>query len=382
MVIIINEIKKMFNLKSLGVLVIGLFIIQFLFISFHIEYFPNGGMKYNYDVHVDMVKKYGNTIDDNEIKDFQRFKAEKLQEADNYLQSNEDFIKSDIDTYEKFSNIDGRNEEASKLMNEVMFEENKRLFWELQELRDIDVRYLDRSKSLEVNYRDLQGKRDESVDKRINYLLENNKYNSTMPYMVFENYNDLLKGFTLAIVFSIIVLLCSIFVGDSSKEIDNIQYTCKIGRNIFRKKIISGIVASLSVTTIGIITMLVVYRQNNTSMFLNCDLNGPYNFIFWFDMTFKQYIILTIGFMYIIGVVTALISMFISSMSKLVVASVVIHIVVGVVLIKLIFRLIQRNIQMFSYFMYFEIGILVLLIVGSILAVIFKGRKERKLDIA
>ena len=88
--IIINEIKKLFNLKILLILGLIVFIIWKIFISFWIEVFPNGSNTPTFNLSVQMLKDYGTTMDEKEFEDFKEKSALREKEADEYLKGDKE----------------------------------------------------------------------------------------------------------------------------------------------------------------------------------------------------------------------------------------------------------------------------------------------------
>ena len=73
MTIILNELKKIFNIKSIFLLIIITMTMYFLFIEFNIVNFPNGRPSLDiYDIFVDMKDSYGEFMDEEEFEDFKR----------------------------------------------------------------------------------------------------------------------------------------------------------------------------------------------------------------------------------------------------------------------------------------------------------------------
>ena len=69
--IIINEIKKIFNLKMTSILILGTILFYQMFISFDINVFPNGRPSLDlYNITVQMIKDYGNEMDQIEFQHF------------------------------------------------------------------------------------------------------------------------------------------------------------------------------------------------------------------------------------------------------------------------------------------------------------------------
>ena len=112
-----NEVKKIFTWKTMLLLLFINCLLYFLLIEFYIEHFTSGSDIYSYNLGVEMVEKYGATMDEDEFIDFKKTYEEKAEEANRYLQSREDSVAIGLDTYEKFQAYDWWNssKEASAL---------------------------------------------------------------------------------------------------------------------------------------------------------------------------------------------------------------------------------------------------------------------------
>ena len=122
MTIILNELKKIFNIKSIFLLIIITMTMYFLFIEFNIVNFPNGRPALDiYNMFVDMKDSYGEFMDEEEFEDFKIKYEEAKKEADEYIQSREDFKQLGITNYDEFDSMDMSNNELEKLHRDVVF---------------------------------------------------------------------------------------------------------------------------------------------------------------------------------------------------------------------------------------------------------------------
>ena len=99
-----NEIKKIFRPINIAIITLITAIIWILFISFDIEYFPNGSDKYIYDISVDILNKYGISMDEEEFKDLKNYREKREDEATEYLLTKDEFINSGLSTYDEYLN--------------------------------------------------------------------------------------------------------------------------------------------------------------------------------------------------------------------------------------------------------------------------------------
>lgn len=372
--IILNEIKKIFNLKSCIILLIGTFLIYNLFIEFNIENFPNGRPTLdNYNIAVKMIEDYGHEMDDAEFIEFQNVYEEKISEADKYLSNNVEFNKYGIYSYEdynvareyKYSNDDGFNELFWANLNS----EDGNRFWELQEMPGMIGRYIQRD-----DYSIAQ--RGESQIKRIEEIRKNQEYNSILPWVVFDNYDRLIKGFATSIIIGIAFMLMPIFVKDKRGKLESLQYSSKIGRLLFKSKLIAGFISAMIITTVELIVYMILYSGNNTSMFFKSNINSMFNREFWFSMTFIQYIILTVVCVYILSLIIALISMFVSSKVRNYVSAIGVQVPVVFILCGLTSVLLLNYLTNLYTPKYLALGVFIILILISVLIIYNSNKKE------
>ncbi|KNF08406.1 cation transport ATPase [Gottschalkia purinilytica] len=338
--IVLNEMKKIFSLKMISLLIIISLIIYYLFISFYIQYFPNGRPELDiYNVSVEMIENYGEYMDEDEFKDFKVKYNEKVKEADKYIKSNERFKKAGITTYKEFEYTDTMNDKTSTKLQElhdyILFEQKVDLFWEIPEREDIIKSYEEKEENMLKKYEPM----DEKQEIRVKELLKKGSDESILPSLVFGNYNNLIKNVCMLILISIMFIISLIYIKDRKNKVNYLQYTSKIGRKIFKNKIIAGLLSSFIITTLQLIVFFVVYSFNNVSMFFNSDINSVFNSnISWYDITFIQYIIITIVAVYILSFIFALMSMFVSSIANNYIALVGIQLPIALVTFKLFLR--------------------------------------------
>ncbi|MGL4912669.1 MAG: hypothetical protein ACRC3Y_09585 [Romboutsia sp.] len=384
MEIIKNEIKKIFNLTNLIVVGIITLIIWNLFISFEIEYFPNGSLVHMYNNSVYMLENYGEIVDEEEFEDFKKMREEKVRQADEYLSNRKEFVNVGLDTYEKFRKVANRgfgDDEKGKLASNLIFKEDEALFWEIPEIDD-------RIENYEVYRKAYIGSESyeshpEKTRKRIDEVYESEDLNSPFSYDIYENYNSLIKGINLLIIITVATLISPIFIKDNKNKINYIQYSSKEGRKLFNKKILWGIISSIIIVTIQLSIFFIMYKSNNTYMFWNCSMNSIFNggTTSWFDLTFGQYIIITVLLTYIVGIVVAIMAMGVSSKVKTYISLIGIQIPILFILwtvVKYIGINYVTSIYNPKYTTHFTYITLILISVFILTSIV---KKEKKLDI-
>ncbi len=296
--IILYELRKIFQLKRVLLLVLITGIFYYLFISFHFEYFPNGRPALDeYRITVRMLGEYGTYLDSEEFIDFEQGFEGQIHEVNEYLQSREDFVSAGMATYEDFINR-AFDDEVQELRHEAWNGEKQDVFWELQEKQSMINCYVGRKDSLSRFYSPLSN----SQEGRINGMLAEDKETAIFSYWVFQNYNEMIPYVAILVLISIMFMISPVFLEDRLNQVNYLQYSGKIGRRIFRKKLVSSLTASLIIITCQLLVFFIQYRQNETGMFLKANVSSIFTyFISWYDLTFMGYILLTILGTYLLG---------------------------------------------------------------------------------
>ncbi len=370
-----NEIKKILTWKILLLLVLVNSVVFFFRIEFYIEYFPNGSEIYSYNIGVEMVDKYGVEMDEDEIVDFKQVYDAEVKKADHYLQSRKEFVDLGIDSYVKFRDYDpfnSPNQEFDALHDKVMFEEKVKLFWELQE-RDRLIGFHDRKEEYPDDVNEKQKLRYEELiaAKRYGMYTE----------IVISNFRYFIEYVAIAVLFSLIVVISPMILRDRSRQMLALQYTSKTGRNLYKTKIIAGLISTFIVIT-GLLTFyLSIYSLNNTAMFFEVPINMFIGNESWYDPTFFHYILLCVAVIYILGFVFGLLAMSFSSIvpNTMTLIGIQIPFIIGMIIfgMKPLIRYIIAiwNPQWLAPTAYS------VMVVVSVLFIIYLWKREKKRDI-
>jgi len=279
-----NEIKKILTWKMLLLLAVVNSILFFLLIEFHIEYFPNGrpGLD-SYNIGVEMIEKYGTHMDELEFADFKKTYEAQLKEADQYLQSRQEFVDAGFDAYEKFTNYNGNNEVKNALRNKVFHEEQVDLFWEIQERYRLIEFHEIKETSVEA-YR-----KDASLKQKIRFdeMIEKDHY-QVYPEEATENFKQFIFPVAVTVIFSVVFMISPGLLKDRSRRMLDLQYTTKKGRNLYKTKVAAGFITTFAVITILLTIYFSFYSLNNTSPFFDVPMHMFIGGWYWYDPTFFQ----------------------------------------------------------------------------------------------
>ncbi|MED4463540.1 hypothetical protein [Metabacillus fastidiosus] len=371
------ELRKILNIKLLLLLFIFNYIFYFLFIEFNFEYFPNGRPANDaYRILNEMKHSFGKTMDESEYEAFKKSYDERILEANKYLQSKEEAVNLGITTYSELVQGDDENEKLNNLRYKIFHKEGVNVFWEIQAQNNMLESY---------NYKDDQnyGSEDFFITKdtkdRLKEIANNGSYFSSL---IFDNYNELIKYTVFLIILSIAIMTSPLFIKDRQNKLVYLQYSSKIGRNLFKKKLAAALITSFLLVTVQLTVFFTLYSTNDTNIFFDMNVSSFYNgFTSWFDLTFGEYIILTVAAAYLLGLIFTVITAFLSSIVPNYLTIIGIQVPIMFVTFTYVLKyFIERltEITLPSYFLHISYTILVFVIISMI---VIRWQKEKRIDI-
>ncbi|RXZ79043.1 hypothetical protein EBB07_24645 [Paenibacillaceae bacterium] len=380
MVVLLYELKKIFQPKMLLLfLLINLFIYQ-LFISFYFEYFPNGRPELDYyRISEQMVNNYGVEMDEEEFEHFKRQYTAQIEEADRFMQADPRFKEAGIANYDALINLDS-NKNIDALRNYLFFELKSEMMYELQVRTGLIKSYENVSENRFRLY-SYPEQLSNAQKTRIQQLLDVNAFNSPFPYFVLENYNELIKYVLVLALLSVMLMVSPIYIRDKKNGVYQLQYSSRQGRKIFSTKLLASLLAATMLITAQAGTFLLLYRQQGTQIFYQLGINSfGNNHIFWLDPTFAQYIALSLIALYAAALAAALLSAFISSIAPNYITLAGAQVLLGIVLLGLLLDLLIKNLTALRYPVYVQPLLHISLIVAGVALLLWKRRREQHAD--
>lgn len=370
-----NEMKKILTWKSLLLLLIINCILYFFLIDFYIKHFPNGRPELDsYRIGIEMIEKYGTSMNDEEFQDFRKVYEARVEEADRYLNAEKVAVAEGIDTYAKFNSYDwsSASKEAGELRDRLFFEDDTDLFWELQE-RNRLIGFYDGKEMYPSDTTPAQKKQYEKLAKEGIF--------GTYPEVVITNFHDYISNVAVAVLFSVVAVMSPMILRDRTRQIVPLQNTARKGRSLLKTKLLAGLLSTLLVVTSLLVIYLGLYSLNDTSMYFNVRINSFIENESWYNPTFLQYILFTIGGIYLVGIAFGLASMGFSTIvpNTLTLLGVQIPFVAGFLIFGLN-RMIAFPMNM--WFPKWQMPVFYgLLLLSSLIFVWYVIRREKKMDI-
>jgi hypothetical protein len=328
---------------------------------------------------MEMIEQYGYQMNQEEFEHFKKVYEKERAAADAYLQARQEYVDAGLDTYEKFRTADiEKKQEIRKLTNQIMFVDEVDLFWELQ-AREHLIEYYEYRNFLYSNMKfgdlPLTAEQKERIKDTI-------ASGNIMSYEVFENYNSLIRHVAILIVISIMFMISPIFLQDRRNHVVFLQYSNKTGRKIFNLKLLAAFIATGFITTVQLGLFFILYRGNKVGIFLNANINSVFTHeVFWFELTFLQYILLTIVSIYILAFTLTIIVAVLSNRAPNYISVVGLQVPLAILLfVVVIDYLVVRitNIRLPIYFL--PSAYVLLILIGSFLY-FWSVKREKKVDL-
>ncbi|WIV13705.1 hypothetical protein [Proteiniborus sp. MB09-C3] len=321
--IILNEFKKIWNIKLLLVAIIIGALFYMIFMADFIEGFKrNHSSIEEAEYAMKMTRSYGAMITDKQLFEFMKKEREALiSEAEGYINTFPIFSEVGIykfkdyeDTYSK-EDVTEREYEA---IWTLLREKGNFVRFKLQALDVLEERYYNYPKyTLERALNSQDTPKRESV--RLQEIKEKEEYRNIMDGYSLENTVSYSIYLAILTVLTVLVLVSPLIANDRSININLLQYSSNNGRRILLQQFISIIISAFMVTTLCVLIFGAIYTKNGTFVFWNNGLTSFLNFradFFWFDLSYGQYIILYILLLYTLAIGSAALAFVVSRFSQ------------------------------------------------------------------
>lgn len=304
------EMKKIFSWKMITLIVFVNVVLYFLLFDFDIKYFPNGRPSLDhFKIEQQVIPKYGADVDEQEYADFVKQYKRKVEDANTYLQNDPQAEAVGITSYEGFGNVETNNQKQMDYRDLVIFERNEDIFWELQAMEhNIEQNYKYRIISLES---EIEGAT-VAQQKHFEEMLRDEKY-SFYTSTVLDNFKNVKMNMAIILFISIAILVSPIFLRDKLTNIEPLQYSSKKGRGVYKTKWLAGLASTVLLTILLLVFYLSIYATNHTSSHFDLPLYAMNNLYSWYDITFWQYIVLSVLVIFLTALLLGILSMAIST---------------------------------------------------------------------
>lgn len=316
---ILQEMKKIFGIKRILLIVIFAVLYYFLFFQLNVGIPAYSSERVLLEVSLELVEKYGENIDETEYKDIlENFGETEESKIDTWIKTHDDYKQYGIESYGDLLEIRDSlpDADAAYLTSQVSekftpdeIQEAMKLAFKKGYLNRLIDSYHTELTQITAYYFELS----EQVEKRIAERNEEEVY-SFMSYGVMRNYLRILPDFTIFLFLSMIFLIVPYSVKDTMEGIPVLQYTSKKGCKFYWKKLAAVLISSIILCVIEIGWFILMLNQNKTFSFTGCFVSGFWNpFITFMKLTFGQYIVMSIAYIVVIAICLSMITYGLSS---------------------------------------------------------------------
>lgn len=313
------ELRKIWNSRILLVVALLCTLFYWLFMSFYIDFFPNGHPAIEeFEYSNELLDRYGPTLEEDEYVEFISANREKvIAEMERYIKSNPVFAKVGISSYEDYERVDKKQnptEAETEALWTLFGKESNFVRFKLQTIEWIENQYREYPRYVSELMSEATNQKE--ID-RLNAILETKEYTNIMEWEVYENTVGYTVYLAILSILAVFVLVSPLIVTDRARNVHLLQYSSKHGRKILQKQLLAVLLSAFMLTTLLILIFGAIYSTNGTWVFwhsgMTSFLNGP---IFLFDITYGQYIVLYIVLLYTLCLGTAAMAFLFSRFSR------------------------------------------------------------------
>jgi hypothetical protein len=339
------EVRKILSWKLLLLILLVNVLLFKLLIEFDLKYFPNGRPAGDhFDIEQQIIPLFGAEWDETELLELQAMYEKEMSDADAYLAKDPEAVALSMDSYEKFKNYDYVNEQQEAYHNKIVFDSDEDFPWRLQtyDWYLTQRQYREDAIIAYMNYAS------EGQKKRLQQLLDEERF-AVYSEVVPSNFKTYKTSIAIAIFVSIAILISPIFIRDKIANVVPLQYSSAKGRKLYRTKWLAGLFSGTLLTAILLLFYMALYGTNDTKSHFDLPLTSfSWNY-YWYDITFWQYIILSVTVIFALSVVLTILIMAISSVVPNRIVLIGVQIVVLFVMIAVGTTYVVRNVIDLNY---------------------------------
>lgn len=319
MTILFHEIKKIWSLRIVGLITILCVLFYLLFMQHNVKYFPNGHPSTEiFNLSVELTERYGSMLEEAEMVEFIETRETLVSEAEEYISSDPVFAEAEIYSYEDYEQLHSRDQltdaEQKALWRLYLAEEYGFIAFQIQAMNYLQENYSYISIGYEHKIAQSQSSRE--ID-RLHEIFASEQYRGIMPINVMEDTDNYIKQLAILAVLSVIVLVSPLVATDRMRDVYLLQYTSKRGRRVLLNQLLAILISALMLVTLLVGIAMALYSKTGIQPLWNNGMTSFIGFIdFWFNITLGQYLLLSIGMVYLCAIGAALLAFALSKLSR------------------------------------------------------------------
>lgn len=333
---LLEEMKKIWRPGIVAILILMGFIFYHLYLSFNIDYFPNGPQyEGEFEVTKGWIEKYGTSLQDEEAEEIKKTLPKLNKEADEYVKSYDLCQKYDLKNYEEYKQfyadyVLGQSgdikEDEQVFYQDAMIIDN---YLVSQATDNIAGRIYGTSMgmdffSVKQQYRvDTETRAyDEGYTKKeydhaaATFYGKDEAWRNILPTQVIEATSSYFGYLMIWVLLSVCLLVSPVLVRDKMSGMRSLQWSSKEGRRILNVQRRAALLSTVLLTTLNYLIFGMLFATNGTQAFFNSRM---YSFLFttfsWPNWTYRTWCIVILIMGYMLSISMGLAAFFLSQYS-------------------------------------------------------------------
>jgi len=335
--ILIYELKKIWNIKIIGIIVVLCVIYFGLSLMDEIRWYPRGTWFGSVDFAHHLTENYGTSLSLEDFEDFLLYRDIIAIELDSFFIENAFYAEVGILS---FDDLQAFREYYGSRYEELSTEERNRFrnvslelgyivrteeYGDLTSENETPVAYIKINSYYNVvsfyeiniigceerlahisSFMEWQPPSQREYQ-RLTEIRDSGELTSIMPQMTLFHTWRYARGLSVLVVLVTLVLVSSLVVSDRSSRVNWLQYSSKEGRKVFGKQFLAVLISALGATTVLVAVFIGVFAaRTGVYAFWGNGINSFLGATFhWLSITFLQYVLLMAGVMYLLATASA-----------------------------------------------------------------------------
>ena len=344
--IIANELKKIWNVKTLIIIAL-LSTLFFTSMSGYLMHYPRGTWLSGVDFAHHLTERYGTTLKREDFEDFLNYREVIVEELNPFFQSNTLLAQAGIFNYNDLDDLrqdfgmryDTLSDEERSLLHltslELGYIVRTEQYGDLVSVNETPIAYIKmRSFSNIVGLYQSNILGDTTWGSHIDSFIQHSPLSEreTRRLIEIRDSGELLNimdqdtifiawryGLNLAILIILVTLtlVSPLITTDRANKVNWLQYSSKQGRKILKKQFIAVLISSLGMTTILVIIFGGIFGTTEAQALWNNGINSFMSFPYhWLSITYGQYILLITGIIYLLSIGASAFAFVLSRLSQ------------------------------------------------------------------
>ena len=362
--IILGELKKIWTLKIIGIIVAISVVFFLLFMRTWVTQYPRGTWFSTVDWAHHLTELYGATLEREDFYEFLRYREALVAELDAAIATNAVFAYAGISNYAEYEafvyDFSMRHEsltaEERNLLYAVLdqwFTVDGQLIWEgairidrmtipshhrlglafsgLQSfdliiamytsgvLRESGMAQIDMIMQPSINIADgtIIQRHNQRQIRRLEEIRDSGELASIIDGEVVHYTAEYGARLAMLVILATLILVAPLIVTDRASKVHWLQYASRQGRGIFARQFAAVLISAVGIATIFIAIFAGVFSVNGTWVFWNSGINSFMGIrYYWLSITYGQYVLLMVGIIYLLSLAAAAFTFVLSRFSQ------------------------------------------------------------------